>query len=44
MQFHFFMISAQFPEEGQQALNTFCAQHRVLTVEKHFVDLGAASY
>lgn len=44
MQFHFFTVPAQFPEENQQELNGFCAQHRVLAIEKHFVNLGAGSY
>lgn len=44
MKFQFFSVSAQSPEESQQLLNSFCAQHRVLTVEKQFVDLGAESY
>ena len=44
MRLQFFSVSAQFPEESQQLLNSFCAQHRVLTVDKQFVDLGAESY
>ena len=44
MRLQFFSVSAQFPEASQQLLNTFCAQHRVLTVDKQFVDLGAESF
>jgi superfamily II DNA helicase RecQ len=44
MRFQFFTIPAEWPEESQQALNAFCAQHRVMTVEKHFVAIGTESY
>ena len=44
MKLQFFCIPAKWPEEAQQMLNAFCAQHRVTTMEKHFVDLGAESY
>lgn len=44
MKLHFFTVPAQYPEDMQQVLNVFCAQHRVLTIEKHFVDLGEASF
>jgi superfamily II DNA helicase RecQ len=44
MRFQFFTVSACGPEESQQALNAFCSQHRVMTVEKQFVALGAESY
>lgn len=44
MRFRFFAIPAQSPEAGQQALNGFCAEHRVVSVEKQFVAHGAESY
>jgi len=44
MKYHFFNIHAQNPDAGQEALNTFCGQHRVLAVEKQFVALGDNSF
>jgi superfamily II DNA helicase RecQ len=44
MKLQFFAIPAKWPEDAQQMLNAFCAQHRVTTLEKHFVDLGTESY
>ena len=44
MRFQFFTIPAKWPEESQQALNAFCAQRRVMTIEKHFVAIGTESY
>ncbi len=44
MKFRFFTISAQSPETGQQALNAFCAEHRVVSVDKQFVAQGVESY
>lgn len=44
MNYHFFSIAAQNPDAGQQALNSFCGQHRVLAVEKQFVTQGDNSF
>jgi len=44
MKYHFFSIHAQNPEAGQETLNAFCGQHRVITVEKHFVAQGDNSF
>lgn len=44
MRFRFFALSAQFPDHGQDALNAFCAQHRVVTVEKQLVSQGTESF
>ncbi|WP_300452855.1 HRDC domain-containing protein [Accumulibacter sp.] len=44
MKFHVFTIDVQQPEAGQEALNVFCAQHRVVDVEKRFVDQGRHSF
>lgn len=42
--FKFFTVLAQSPESGQQALNAFCAQHRVISFDKRFVAQGGESY
>ncbi len=44
MKLQFFTIPAKWPEDAQQIINAFCSQHRVMTVEKHFVDVGENSY
>ncbi|MEI6066544.1 MAG: HRDC domain-containing protein [Methylococcaceae bacterium] len=44
MKMHFFTVPAKWPEQAQQTLNAFCAQHRVMTLEKQFVDVGIESY
>ncbi len=43
MKFRFFNVSAFAPEQGQEALNRFCGQHRVVSVEKQFVGQGLES-
>jgi hypothetical protein len=44
MRFHVFTIEVRDPGPGQDALNAFCAQHRLADVEKRFVDQGLNSY
>lgn len=44
MKYNFFTIPAIDNAEAQQELNQFFAQHRVVTVEKNFVEAGANSY
>lgn len=44
MKLQFFTVPAKFPEEIQQRVNAFCTQHRVLTIDKQFVNLGNESY
>ena len=44
MKLNFFSISSLSPDQGQTALNLFCAQHRVVSVEKQFVALGMESF
>ncbi|MEE9355683.1 MAG: HRDC domain-containing protein [Methylococcaceae bacterium] len=44
MKFQFFTISALSPEYGQQQLNAFCGQHRVVSVEKQLIAQGENSY
>ena len=36
MKYRFFAIPALAPSVEQEALNAFCAVHRVVTVDKHF--------
>ena len=43
MQFHFFSIPAQGPEEEVATLNRFLAGHRILAVDRHFVAEGPNS-
>ncbi|HNC17643.1 MAG TPA: HRDC domain-containing protein [Accumulibacter sp.] len=40
MRFHFFTIDALAPAAGASELNAFCAQHRVVSVDKQFIDRG----
>jgi len=44
MSHHFFAIPALDPATAQDELNAFCARHRVVTVEKHFVPAGVDSH
>ena len=44
MKFRFFIVPAQYPEDGEEALNAFCSGHKVTAVEKQFVALGADSF
>jgi superfamily II DNA helicase RecQ len=44
MKYRFFTIPAHAPEETQETLNSFCAQHRVAAVEKQFVADGHGSF
>ena len=44
MKYQFFKIFAQAPELGQDALNAFCAQHRIVSLEKQFVTHGMESF
>lgn len=44
MSLHFFAIPALDAGAAQEECNRFCAAHRVLTLEKHFVVDGAQSY
>lgn len=44
MSLHFFAIPAMDPDTAQEECNRFCAAHRVVTLEKHFVVDGAQSY
>ncbi len=44
MKFRFFAIPARQPEEAEQALNAFCASHRVSFVDRRLVEDGADSF
>lgn len=44
MQFAFFTINSITPEQDQQMLNAFCAQHRIVSVEKQFIERGLDSF
>lgn len=44
MKFHFLTIETLQPATREEALNAFCAGHRVVSVNRHFVDQGARSY
>lgn len=44
MRFRFFTIAAQAPESGQDALDAFCAQHRIVALDKQFVGQGTESF
>ena len=44
MSLHFFAIPALDSGPAQEECNRFCAAHRVVTLEKHFVVDGAQSY
>ena len=44
MRFRFFTVEALTPTAGETELNAFCAQHRIASVDKQFVDQGAHSY
>ena len=44
MRFRFFTIPAFDPDAAQDALNAFCAQHRVVASSQHFVDRGVDSF
>jgi len=44
VKFRFFSIPAKSPEPAEHVLNAFCAEHRVLSVEKELVADGGESY
>lgn len=43
MRFRFFIVPAFDPGAVQDALNVFCAQHRILASGRYFLDRGADS-
>ena len=44
MKYQFFSIPAHAADAAQEALNRFCAEHRVIDIEKQFVTDGPKSY
>ena len=44
MRFRFFTLPAFDPDAAQDALNAFCAQHRIVASDRHFVDRGGDSF
>ena len=44
MKCKFLKINALSPLEEEQLFNQFCLQHRCVTIEKHFVANGDASF
>jgi superfamily II DNA helicase RecQ len=44
MKYRFFSIPALMPEDMQDEMNRFCAAHRVINIEKQFVQDGERSY
>ena len=44
MRFRFFTTLAFDPDAAQDALNAFCAQHRIVPSDRHFVDRGVDSF
>ena len=43
MAFRFFNVPVRAPAEAEREINGFLASHRVLTVERRFVDAGENS-
>ena len=44
MKFKFFTVNALNPNHDQELLNGFCAEHSLISVEKHFVSAGLDSF
>ena len=44
MKYRFFSIPAMMPDDVQDDMNRFCAEHRVISIEKQFVQDGERSY
>ncbi len=44
MKYRFFSVPASAPEESQEALNQFCGEVSIVSVERHFVPNGEFSY
>lgn len=44
MKYRFFNVPAAAPEEAQEALNRFCAEQRVVSIDKQFVHDAERSY
>ncbi len=44
MKYRFFSIPATAPEEAQEAVNRFCTEHRVVSVDRQLVHDAERSY
>ena len=44
MKYRFFSVPASMPAEEEEAVNRFCAEHRVVSVDKHLIQAGERSY
>jgi superfamily II DNA helicase RecQ len=44
MKYRFFSIPAMMPDDMQEEMNRFCAAHRLISIEKQFVQDGERSY
>jgi superfamily II DNA helicase RecQ len=44
MKYRFFNIPTMIPDDAQEAVNRFCVAHRVVSVEKQFVQDAERSY
>jgi superfamily II DNA helicase RecQ len=44
MSLKFFMIPVRHPSQGEEELNSFLSSHRVLAVDRRFVEQGENSY
>ena len=40
----FFFIPVRAPEASEQELNSFQSSHKILTIDRHFVDQGSSSF
>ena len=44
LKYRFFSVPAAMPEEAEEAVNQFCIEHRVVSVERELVQNGDGSY
>ena len=44
MKYRFFSVPAVMPDEAQEAVNRFCAAHRIVSAEKQFASNGEQSF
>ena len=44
MALRFFFIPVRAPEASEQELNRFLSSHKILTIDRHFVDQGSSSF
>jgi len=44
MKYRFFSVLASMPAEEEEAVNRFCAEHRVISVDKQLIQAGERSF